>query len=77
VRRNRVGDRLNTTSLPSESVARTSCETSWKIGACSGKRAPSGGVVLEREHDELGKRLEHWYERTGTEPDLGEVGAGR
>ncbi len=33
--------------------------------------------LLERERDELGKRLERWYERIETEADLGEVGAER
>jgi hypothetical protein len=33
--------------------------------------------LLERERDELGRRLERWYERIETEPDLGEVGAER
>ncbi|MEO6598764.1 MAG: hypothetical protein ABIQ16_02760 [Polyangiaceae bacterium] len=33
--------------------------------------------LLERERDELGKRLERWYERIEIEPDLGEVGAER
>lgn len=33
--------------------------------------------LLERERDELGKRLERWYERIETDPELGEVGAER
>lgn len=33
--------------------------------------------LLERERDELGKKLERWYERIETEPDLGDVGAER
>ncbi len=33
--------------------------------------------VLERERDELGKRLERWYERIETDSELGGVGAER
>ena len=33
--------------------------------------------VLERERDELGKRLERWYERIETDSELGDVGAER
>ena len=33
--------------------------------------------LLERERDELGKRLERWYERIETDPELGDVGAER
>jgi hypothetical protein len=33
--------------------------------------------VLERERDELGKRLERWYERIETDAELGDVGAER
>ena len=33
--------------------------------------------LLERERDELGKRLERWYERIETEAALGDVGAER
>ncbi|HYQ41912.1 MAG TPA: recombinase family protein [Polyangiaceae bacterium] len=33
--------------------------------------------LLEREHDELGKRLERWYERIETDPELGDVGTER
>ena len=33
--------------------------------------------LLERERDELGKRLERWFERIETEPDLADVGAER
>lgn len=33
--------------------------------------------LLERERDELGRRLERWYERIETDPELGEVAAER
>lgn len=33
--------------------------------------------LLERERDELARRLERWYERIETEPDLAEVGSER
>ena len=33
--------------------------------------------LLERERDELGKRLERWYERIETDAELGDVGAER
>ena len=33
--------------------------------------------LLERERDELGKRLERWYERIETDSELGDVGAER
>jgi hypothetical protein len=33
--------------------------------------------LVEREHNELGKRLERWYEGIKTESDLGDVGAER
>ena len=33
--------------------------------------------LLEREREELGKRLERWYERIETDPELGDVGAER
>jgi len=33
--------------------------------------------LLERERDEFGKRLERWYERIETDPELGDVGAAR
>jgi uncharacterized protein (UPF0147 family) len=33
--------------------------------------------LLERERDELGKRLDRWYERIETDSELGDVGAER